>query len=98
MKIAIVGAGAMGSLFGALLAEGGHEVWLCDIWQDHINVLKQNGLKIEQEGKTRNVKLNAASDPRQIGESELVLIFVKSTQTRSAAESAALLAGRNGWV
>ena len=88
----------MGSLFGALLAEGGHNVWLCDIWQDHIDALKQNGLKIEREGHTRNVRLNAASDPRQIGEAGLVLIFVKSTQTRSAAESAALLAGRNGWV
>ena len=98
MKIAVIGAGAMGSLFGALLAEGGHEVWLCDIWQDHINALKQNGLKIEWEGKTRNVRLNAAGDPLQIGESELVLIFVKSTQTESAAESAALLAGRNGLV
>ena len=31
MKIAVVGAGAMGSLFGGLLAEAGHEVWLCDI-------------------------------------------------------------------
>jgi 2-dehydropantoate 2-reductase len=98
MKITIVGAGAMGSLFGALLAEGGHEVWLYDIWQDHIDALKLNGLEIEREGHTRNVRLNAASDPRQIGESELVLIFVKSTQTISAAESAALLAGRNGWV
>jgi 2-dehydropantoate 2-reductase len=98
MKIAVIGAGAMGSLFGALLAEGGHKVWLCDIWQDHINALKQNGLKIEREGETRTVRLNAASDPRQIGESELVLIFVKSTQTQSAAQSAALLADRNGWV
>jgi 2-dehydropantoate 2-reductase len=98
MKIAVIGAGAMGSLFGALLAEGGHKVWLCDIWQDHINELKQNGLKIEREGETRTVRLNAASDPRQIGESELVLIFVKSTQTQSAAQSAALLADRNGWV
>ena len=98
MKIAIVGAGAMGSLFGALLAEGGHEVWLCDIWQDHIKALKQSGLKIEWKGETRNVRLNATGDPRQIGESELVLIFVKSTQTKSAAESAALLAGQNGWV
>ena len=98
MKVAIVGAGAMGSLFGALLAEGGHEVWLCDIWQDHINAVKQNGLKIEREGEARNVTLDAAGDPRQIGESELVLIFVKSTQTKSAAESAAHLAGRNGWV
>jgi 2-dehydropantoate 2-reductase len=98
MKVAIVGAGAMGSLFGALLAEGGHEVWLCDIWQEHIKALKQNGLRIEHVGETRNVNLNANSNPRQIGESELVLIFVKSTQTKSAAESAALLAGRNGWV
>jgi 2-dehydropantoate 2-reductase len=47
MKIAVIGAGAMGSLFGALLAEGGHEVWLCDIWQEHIKALKQNGLKIK---------------------------------------------------
>jgi 2-dehydropantoate 2-reductase len=42
--------------------------------------------------------LNAVGDPLQIGESELVLIFVKSTQTRSAAESAALLSGSNGLV
>jgi 2-dehydropantoate 2-reductase len=98
MKIAIVGAGAMGSLFGSLLAEGGHEVWLYDIWQDHIQAVKQNGLKVEREGKTRNVRLNATSDLTQIGESELVLIFVKSTQTQPATESAALLAGRNGWV
>jgi 2-dehydropantoate 2-reductase len=98
MKIAIVGAGAMGSLFGALLAEGGHEVWLCDIWQGHIKAVKQSGLKIEWAGETRNVRLKATSDPLQIGESELVLIFVKSTQTKSAAESAALLAGRNGWI
>lgn len=98
MKIAVIGAGAMGSLFGALLAEGGHDVWLCDIWQEHIDALKQNGLKIEREGKTRNISLNAASDPGQIGASELVLIFVKSTQTQSAAQSAALLAGRTGWV
>ena len=98
MKIAIVGTGAMGSLFGSLLAEGDHEVWLYDIWQEHIQAVKQNGLKVEREGKTRNVRLNAASDRTVIGESELVLIFVKSTQTRSAAESAAWLAGRNGWV
>jgi len=98
MKIAVVGAGAMGSLFGALLAEGGHEVWLYTLQQDHINAVKKNGLKIESEGKSRNVRLNAVGDPMQIGKSELVLIFVKATQTRSAAESAALLAGAKGLV
>ena len=98
MKIAVVGAGAMGSLFGALLAEGGHEVWLCDVWQDHIDAIHQNGLEVEFNGKIRKVRLNAVTDPAMIDESELVLIFVKSTQTGAAAESAAVLAGRTGWV
>ena len=98
MKIAVIGAGAMGSLFGALMAEGGHEVWLCDVRQEHVNVVKKNGLKIEFEGKTRTARLNVADNPREIGESDLVLIFVKSNQTRSAAESAALLAGPSGLV
>jgi len=98
MKIAIVGAGAMGSLFGALMAEGGHEVWLCDVRHEHINAVKKNGLKIEFEGKTRNIRLNAADNPQQIGESDLVLIFVKSTQTRPAAETGARLLGPKGIV
>lgn len=98
MKIAVVGAGAMGSLFGALLAEGGHEVWLYTVQQDHIDAVKKNGLNVEYKGRTRNVRLNAVDNPRQIGESELVLVFVKSTQTRAATESAALLAGSNGRV
>jgi 2-dehydropantoate 2-reductase len=98
MKIAIVGAGAMGSLFGILMAEGGHQVWLYDIWEDHINAVNQNGLRVEYEAKTRKVRINAASRPEQIGESELVLIFVKSTQTDSAAETAAQLAGGKGFV
>jgi 2-dehydropantoate 2-reductase len=98
MKIAVVGAGAMGSLFGALLAESGNEVWLCDIRQDLIDAVRQKGLTIESEGQTRVVKLNAAVDPRQIGGSDLGLIFVKSIHTASAAHTAAHLVGRNGLV
>ncbi|MGD1986109.1 MAG: 2-dehydropantoate 2-reductase [Desulfobacterales bacterium] len=98
MKIAIVGAGAMGSLFGALLAEGGHAVWLYDVWQEHIDAVIQNGVAIEFGGKTRQVRLKAAADPLQIGESELVLIFVKATQTKAAAQTAARLAGSRGLV
>ena len=98
MKIAIVGAGAMGSLFGALLAEGGHTVWLYDVWQEHIDAVNQNGVTIEFDGQTRSVRLNAVTDPKQIGESELVLIFVKATQTEAAAQTAARLAGSRGLV
>ena len=39
MKIVIMGAGAMGSLYGGLLATSGEEVWLVDIRKDHIEVI-----------------------------------------------------------
>ena len=59
MKIAVVGAGAMGSLFGALLAEAGQEVWLYDVWAAHMQAVQQNELQIEREGQTRTVRINA---------------------------------------
>ena len=98
MKIAVVGAGAMGSLFGAILAEAGNEVWLYDVWEEHVQSVNRNGLHIEREGKIRTVKIRATSDPEQINRAELVIIFVKSTQTKSAAETARYLAGSEGSV
>jgi 2-dehydropantoate 2-reductase len=98
MKIGVVGAGAMGSLFGSLLAEAGHEVWLCDIREDHIQAVNQDGLMVEYEAKTRKVRLNATTNPDKIGRCELVLIFVKSTQTEAAAKTASQLSGHNGFV
>jgi 2-dehydropantoate 2-reductase len=98
MKIAVVGAGAMGSLFGAMLAEAGQEVWLYDVWAEHVQAINQNGLQIEREGKTRMVRPNSATDPAQIGPAELVIIFVKSTQTKAAAETARTLAGTGGTI
>lgn len=98
MKIAVVGAGAMGSLFGALLAESGNEVWLYDVWAEHVETINQKGLTVEREGKSRTLKIKATTDPLKIGTAELVIIFVKSTHTASAAETASGLAGSDGVV
>lgn len=98
MKVAVVGAGAMGSLFGAMLAEAGNEVWLFDVWIEHVQAINQDGLSIEREGRTRPVDLKATCDPDQIGRADLVIIFVKSTQTKSAAETARDIAGSDGAV
>ena len=98
MKIAVVGAGAMGSLFGALLAEAGNDVWLYDVWPEHVQSILQNGLQIEREGKIRTVKIKATADPQQIGRAELVIIFVKSSRTKSAAATAQTIAAANGSV
>jgi len=98
MRIAVVGAGAMGSLFGAMLAEAGNEVWLYDVWVEHVETINKNGLTIEREGKSRTLKIKATTDPVKIGPAELVIIFVKSTHTASAAETARKLAGSDGAV
>lgn len=44
MKISILGAGAMGSLFGGLLAESGHAVELLDVNPEHISRIRERGL------------------------------------------------------
>lgn len=88
MKITIIGAGAMGSLFGALLAESECEVWLFDIWRDHIKMINENGLRIERDGRSRAVKLNATDQTDRIGHADLIIVFVKSTQTAEAAKTA----------
>ncbi|MEE8541889.1 MAG: 2-dehydropantoate 2-reductase [Desulfobacterales bacterium] len=98
MKIAVVGAGAMGSLFGGLLAEAGNEAWLYDVSETHVDKVKADGLTIEREGRSRSVDICATTNPQEIGPAELVIIFVKSTQTQKAAQTAGLLAGSQGFV
>lgn len=98
MKIAVVGAGAMGSLFGALLVEADQDVELLDIWQAHVDAINKKGLIIERKGLEQNVKIRAAiqHDPGQ--RADLVIVFVKSTQTSAAAKTATQLAGEQGLV
>jgi len=98
VKIAVIGAGAMGSLFGALLAESGEDVRLYDIWEEHVKAINEKGLGIELDDKTRSVSVNATTDKRKIGKTDLAIIFVKSTQTADAARIASELTGNNGFV
>ena len=59
MKIAVIGAGAMGSLFGGLLAESGARVHLLDVWAEHVDTLNRQGLRIEREGAERTIPVTA---------------------------------------
>jgi 2-dehydropantoate 2-reductase len=98
MKITVVGAGAMGSLFGALLSESGTSVRLLDIWAEHINAINENGLGIELDGKIRSVNIKATTDKKKIRKADLVIIFVKSNHTGDAAGVASELVSRTGFV
>jgi len=91
MKTVIMGAGAMGSLFGGLLAHSGEEVWLVDIWKEHIDAIRSKGLTIEEKGTTRNISAKATSSITSIGKADLVLYFVKTYHTQKAVSDSLAL-------
>lgn len=85
MTIAVLGPGAMGTLFGAFLSRAGHRVWLIDHSPARAHQLTKQGLTvIEPEGEWKAPALGTAH-PGQIGQADLLLIFVKSHQTAVAA-------------
>lgn len=89
MKIAIVGAGALGSLFGGLLAKSGEEVCLFDpIAKEHIGRIRGEGLVVEEEGREERIAVRATTSIEEVGKVELVALFVKAPQTEVALKGA----------
>lgn len=93
MKIAIVGCGAMGSVYAALLADAGHEVWAIDSWKDHVDAMRSKGLRLEGASGDRTVRLNATTDPADAGACDLVIVATKAMHVEQAATAAKALMG-----
>ncbi|MCF4151095.1 2-dehydropantoate 2-reductase [Dethiosulfovibrio sp. F2B] len=94
MKIAILGSGAMGCLYGGRLAEAGFDVTLVDVWKEHVDGINSDGLRIEGIGGKRIVKgIKAVTDPNRAGQVDLLVVFVKATLTKTAMEGALGLVG-----
>jgi 2-dehydropantoate 2-reductase len=92
MKIAIIGVGAMGSVYAALLADGGHEVWAVDVWAEHVAAIRENGLRLEGASGDRTVRLHATTDPSKVSDVDLAIIATKHDGVASAALAAAKVA------
>ena len=82
--IAVVGAGAMGCLFGGLLAEGGLDVTLVDVWQDHVERINKDGLKMVGYGGDRFIPVRATTDPSGMEAFDVVFVQCKAPYTREA--------------
>ena len=93
MKIGIVGAGAMGCVYAALMADAGNEVWAIDTWQAHVDAIATNGLRLEGASGDRTVALGATSDPVTVGPCDLVIVATKAPQVAAAAAGARALLG-----
>jgi 2-dehydropantoate 2-reductase len=95
MKVCVLGAGAMGSSIGGLLADAGSEVYLIDTWAEHVNAMNSQGLKLRVGSSDRTVKVRAATDCQGIGQADLIIVLVKSFNTREAIENAGPIIGGN---
>jgi len=93
MKIGVVGAGAMGCVYAALMADAGNEVWAIDTWQAHVDAIAANGLRLEGASGDRTVALGATSDPATVGPCDLVIVATKAGQVEAAATGARALLG-----
>jgi 2-dehydropantoate 2-reductase len=93
VKIAVVGAGAMGSVYAAILGDAGNEVWAIDVWAEHVEAIRARGLTVQGASGKRTVRIHAASDPAEAGVCDLVVIATKALDVEGAARSAKPLIG-----
>jgi 2-dehydropantoate 2-reductase len=93
-KVAIVGCGAMGSVYAALMADAGHEVHAVTLWPDHAEAMRTQGLRVEGASGDRTVRLaSAGTDTNGIGPCDLVVIATKAFDVAAAAQSSVKLLG-----
>jgi 2-dehydropantoate 2-reductase len=105
MKIAVVGAGAMGSIFGACFVRGGHDTVLVDVAHGLIERINTAGVTIVRDGEETVTRVPATSDTASVGQVDAVAFCVKCYHTESAVELARPLVGpetvvaslQNGW-
>ena len=87
MKVAVVGCGAMGSVYAALLADAGHEVWAIDSWKEHVDAMKASGLRLEGASGDRTARVNATTNAADAGPCDLAILSTKAMHVEKAAQS-----------
>lgn len=87
-NIAVVGAGALGSYFGGLLARAGNRVTLIGR-AGHVDAIMRNGLLLQSHGTDERIPVSATTDISSVRDAGLVLFCVKSLDTETAAAAMA---------
>ena len=98
MDVVILGAGAMGGLFGGLLVEHGAAVRFVDTAGPQLAALQRDGLRLETDAGDRRIAVRAGTADAFSGHCELAIVFTKGMHTEAAVRSAAHLIGPGTWV
>ena len=86
MKIAVIGAGAMGSIYASFLSKNNNEVLVIDIWEEHLKAIKNAGLRVSGFSGDNIVKnINVSSNIEDAKEYELFIIATKASGVGAVA-------------
>lgn len=97
IKVAVMGAGAVGMYFGGMLARAGHDVTLVARPQ-HVEAIGRDGLRMDTKTFDERVRVQASSDPAAVKGAQLVLFCVKSLDTESAGQQIKPFVGKESVV
>ena len=97
MKIVVIGAGAMGSIYGGRLSQH-NEVYLIDTNQKIVDRINDRGLTLVEGEREMLCYPRARVSAEGIGPADLVILFVKALYSRNALAAAGELLGENTYV
>jgi 2-dehydropantoate 2-reductase len=96
MEIAIVGAGVLGSIFGALFVQKGFGVTLIEVLEERVRLIDKEGLWLQwPDGERTHTQIPITSQVEEVGVKDVVMVAVKGYHTRSAIESARPMIGED---
>ena len=97
MRIAVIGAGAMGSIYGGHLSLH-NDVYLIDTNQTVVDHINQNGLILQEDGKDVTYHPTAVTSTHGIEPVDLVILFVKSLFSKAALSNNQGIIGPNTYL
>src|SRR5262245_28902250 len=98
MHTYVIGAGAMGGIYGGLLAKAGYEVTLIDIRQDHVGQVQRDGLVVEGVRGRHVVPVAAQTDIAGLPPGDFAIIFTDANSTKEAARTTAQILKPDGFA
>lgn len=98
MKIAVLGSGAMGSLYGTYLSQS-EEVTMVDVLPDLVDHINRQGIRgMEPDGQVKQYSVRAVQSGEDIGIQDIVLVFVKGMYTKTVIQQNLSMIGEHTWV
>ena len=99
MEYCVIGAGAMGGLYGLSLINAGHSVTFLDVNAEHVEEINRNGYRLSGVTGDKTYKVKATLDPNDlVGSADVVLFHTHTNGTAAGAKSASLVLKPDGWA